>query len=131
MSIAETSKKMINVSFFASLVLIAGSFLYYRSFDFIPFALGTLFGFAHNIFKINLLRRAVDKTVDMDNIKVSRYMPLQYFLRYFLTAAVLIISVYIPFISVIGTGAGILTYQIAAHSIKYFKSSPPNETPDS
>ena len=118
MRVSALAKRMIITICISLPVLVAASAVYYRSFSFLPFALGALLGAATNVLKIILLDRAVEKLVDMEEEKAKNYVRIQHFLRYILTGAVLVLAAVVPFISIWGAAAGILTYQVALFSMK-------------
>ena len=118
MNLSDVAKKMIKVICISLLALVAASAAYYRSMSFLPFAIGASLGAGHNVLKIGMLDRAVEKSMAMEAKKARNYMLVQYFLRFSLTALVLIFSALVNFISIYGATAGVLTYQIAAFTIK-------------
>jgi len=123
MKINDIAKKMIFVLCVLLLIVIAASVVYYRSFEFFPFALGASLVVALNIIKVIMLDRAVDKALTMTEGKdASNYIRLQYFLRFILTGAVLVFAAVSPddYVSLWGAVAGIFTMPIAAYSMKIF-----------
>ena len=86
------------------------------------FAIGVVLTSALNVLKIFLLERTVRKTMDMDNPdKGKNYIRIQGLLRYFLTAAILVIAGFTPFISVWGAIAGIFTLQVSIIIVRMMK----------
>jgi len=120
MKLSGIAKRMILILSVSLLLLVAASAVYYRSFAFLPFALGALLGAAANIAKVILLERAVNKTVGMEAETGGNYIRIQNFFRFLLTGAVLVAAAFIPFISLYGAAAGILSYQIAALLLKNY-----------
>jgi len=115
------------------LAMIAGGILYYSLvgdlYEALPFALGVIVTSALNILKIIMLERSIQKTLDMDNPDTGKnYIRLQYLLRYFLTAVVLVIigllHIYIDsprIISIWGALFGLFTMQIALIAVRHTK----------
>ena len=118
MRLSDIAKRMMAVMGISLLVLVAASAAYYRSLDFLPFALGTLLGVALNLFKIRLLDRTVDRAMHMEKERAGNYIRFQHFLRFLLTGLLFLLAVLVPFISLWGTAAGICTLQIAVFFAK-------------
>jgi len=75
----------------AAFVIIVIGALFYRSLAAVPFALGVLITSGLNVLKLRMLERTVLKVVDMDDRETGKnYVRIQYLLRYFLTAIVLV-----------------------------------------
>jgi len=119
--LSNTAKKMMMVVLILVGVFILASAVYYRSFAFLPFAIGAILGGGLNVVKIFLLNSIVEKTVAGDIGVTTRSFYGQYFFRFFLTIAVLALAVWVPFISLWGAAAGIVTFPIAAYSMSLFK----------
>jgi len=119
--LSNTAKKMTMVVSVLIGVLILASIVYYRSFAFLPFAIGAILGGGLNIVKILLLNRIVEKTVSMDPSVTVRSFYAQYFLRFILTIGVLLAAALVPFISLWGAVAGVGIFPIAAYSMSLFK----------
>jgi len=121
MKLNDIAKKMIFVLCILLVVIIATSAVYYRSFEFLPFAIGTSLVVALNIIKVIMLDRAVDKALAMTEGKdAGNYIRLQYFLRFILTGAVLVFAAVSPYVNLWGAVAGIFTMPIAAHLMRFF-----------
>ena len=126
------AKKMMRILCILLFVLVAAAVLYYRSFSFLPFALGALLGTAVSAGKVLLLDRAVDKAIAMEKKKAGNYITLQHLLRMVLTAGVLISGAIIPVISLWGVAAGIFAYPISMYVLKYSPhASDSSNVPDS
>lgn len=63
---------------------------------------GLLFGLVFSIFKLLLLEKTLNKSVDMTAGNAENYARLHYMMRYFLTGAVLVISALIDIHTMIG-----------------------------
>ena len=113
MLLSDIAKKMTLVIVVSLLLPIAASIVYYRSFAFLPFALGVLLGAALNILKVILLDHTVKRVVDKSQKNAENYVRFQHFLRFLLTGLVFVASVFLPFINIWGTAAGVFTMQIA------------------
>ena len=87
----KPSRLMIKMVMIAALILVAAGAVYYRSFAVIPFALGVLATSGLNILKLRMLERTVQKVIYMEDQETGKNLiRLQYLLRYFLTAVVLV-----------------------------------------
>jgi len=113
---------MIMVIGIAALVMMIGGAIFYRSFEALPFALGVFLTSALNAGKLLMHERTVNKTIDMGDPKAGKnYVRLQFLIRYFLTAAVLVVAGLTPFISVWGALFGIFTLQISVIIVRATK----------
>ena len=89
---AEPTKLIIRMIYIAALIIIVIGIVYYRSLAVLPFAFGVALTSGLNVFKIKLLERAVNKTLDIeDKSSGGNYIRLQYLLRYFMTGVVLVV----------------------------------------
>ncbi|MCL2567823.1 MAG: ATP synthase subunit I [Oscillospiraceae bacterium] len=118
--LSGTAKNMILVVCILVVVFIIASAIFYRSFAFLPFAVGAAMGGALNVLKIFLLNRAVERAASGDPTVTSSGFLGAYFLRFLLTAAVLFLAVIVPFISLWGAVAGVLTLPLSAYSMHFF-----------
>ncbi|MCL2812358.1 MAG: hypothetical protein FWD25_10810 [Clostridia bacterium] len=125
---SDIAKRMLLVVGALWLLLVAASAIYYRSMDFLPFALGALLGVALNVVKILMLDRAVKNAVRMDEVRAGGYIRLQHFLRLMLTGLVFVLAALVPFISLWGAAAGVLTLQVALFFAKRFPNDPKSVT---
>jgi len=137
--------KILRMIVLVALAMIAGGTLYYsllqELYEALPFAFGVLVTSAFNIFKLKMLERNIHKTLEMDNPDTGKnYIKLQYLLRYFLTAVVLVVigllHIYVDsprIISIWGALFGLFTIQIALLFVRHTKlieDEPPAEKPD-
>ena len=125
--------KILRMIILVCLAMIAGGVLYYSLvgdlYEALPFALGVIVTSALNILKIIMLERSIQKTLSMDNPDTGKnYIRLQYLLRYFLTAVVLVIigllHVFVDnprIISIWGALFGLFTMQIALIVVRHTK----------
>lgn len=118
MRISKIAKRMMLVVCLLLPAITAAAFLYYRSWYALPFALGAALGVFLNVFKIITLDRMVTKVVTMETARARSYAKIQQLLRFLFTIAILLLSAFLPFINLIGTAAGVLTYQVAVFFIK-------------
>lgn len=123
MQLHTLTKRMILTICTIAPVIMAAAVLYYRSLSCMPFVLGVLLGAVVSIIKVLLLGRVVNRAVDMERKAASAYASFQHLLRFALTGAVLLLGAFVPAISLWGAVAGVLTYQVAAYSIR-FKMKP-------
>jgi len=87
----------------------------------VPFALGVALATGLNITKVIWLKASINKTVDMDTPKAAKlFYQAQYFLRLLLTAAVLLVAALVPFVELMGTIIGILTFPITMRLMQFF-----------
>ena len=122
MKLSLPSKRMIQVVLITALAMMAGGAVFYRSLEAFPFALGVLLTSALNAGKILMLERTVKRAIDMEDPKSGKnYVRIQFLLRYFLTAAILVAAGLTPFISVWGALFGIFTLQISVIIVRVMK----------
>jgi len=122
MKLSLATKRMIQGICIAAFVIIAGGAVFYRSFEAFPFALGVILTSALNVMKLLMLERNIKKTMDMsDPSRGKNYVRIQFLLRYFLTAAILVIAGLTPFISIWGALFGIFTLQISVVVVRATK----------
>ena len=97
------------------LVIIAAGFAFYRSFTlgYLYFVVGAVLGAALNMCKIIAINRVINRAPGMNPEDAGNYARGQYLLRFLLTTVVLIAAALVPFISIWGTAAGILTMPVA------------------
>ena len=118
MKLSDIARKIILALGVSLLILITASIVYYRSFSFLPFALGALFGVAISAVKVIMLERTVDKAIKMEAKNAGNYIRLQHLLRLLLTGLALILAVFVPFINLWGAVAGILALQLSMFYVK-------------
>ncbi|MCL2580580.1 MAG: ATP synthase subunit I [Oscillospiraceae bacterium] len=123
MKLSSIAKKMILVMGASSLAMSVIAAVYYRTYDFLPFAAGVFAASGLNAIKVIMLDFAVEKAAGMDNKDSAvNYIRGQYFLRFILSAAVLYFAVTTHFISLWGLAAGLATMYIAGFSMKFLHS---------
>ena len=125
---SDIAKRMMLVVGALWLALVAASAAYYRSMDCLPFALGSLLGVALNVLKIVMLDRAVRRAVQMEEASAGGYVRMQHFLRFLLTGVVFLAAALVPFLSLWGAAAGVLTLQVALFFAKRFPNDPKSVT---
>ena len=122
MKLSLATKRMIQGICITALVMITGGAVFYRSVEAFPFAFGVVLTSALNAMKLLMLERNIKKTMDMDDPQSGKnYVRIQFLLRYFLTAAVLVVAGLTPFISVWGALFGIFTLQISVIVVRATK----------
>lgn len=119
MKLSDLAKRMILTISAIALICILGSAIYYRSLVFLPFMFGVLLGSATSILKVFLLERAVDAALSMEEKRAGSYVSLQHILRLLLSGIVLFLGAVVPQISLWGTAAGILAFQLAVYNVKF------------
>ena len=118
--LSEVRGKMTSAIVVLLLLLIAAGMAFHRSLAFLPFAFGASLGAGLNVLKLRMLERTVGKVIGMEKKDAGNYFRFQYFLRLLITGLVLVLSAVIPFISIWGAAAGILTMPPAAFYAKNF-----------
>lgn len=123
MKISKTVWKMIVVMLVSALVLIiAGAIasLHFPLIRPIAFALGVMLTSALNVLKTIWMERTAYAVANVeDQARAVNMIRIQYFIRFLLTAVVLVIAVYVPFIDLWGAVAGIFTFHAARYAL-YF-----------
>jgi len=109
---------MIKISLVLFFLVVIASVIFYRSLEFLPFALGAVLGVALNIVKIFILDRTTVKVLNMENKRAGSYIRIQHFLRFVLTGLVLLMAALLPFINVWGAAIGVCTLQVAVFFTK-------------
>lgn len=118
---SDITIRMIRIIAITALVfaVLGAAFCVYRSLSPFPFILGTLLGAALTAVKLVMLERAIEKAVLMDEEKTAgNYIRLQYLFRLLLTGILLVLGALVPFISLWGVAAGLITLQIALFGVK-------------
>jgi len=105
----------------------------YRSWAALPFAAGTALSTVANVVKVILLERTVARAVTFtDTVKAGNYLRLQNLLRFGVTAAALMAAVIFSLLDafdtaiIYGAAVGVLSFQVAAFSIKGLASKQVN-----
>jgi len=134
-NLSKPSQKIIQWIIITGAVMILIGAIFYRSWEAVPFALSVAVMSLVNVFKIQMLDRAVNKITDMDDPDIGKnYVKFQYLVRYFGTVIILLgiglLYMYtpIPIATVWGAIAGLFTMQIAVIIIRFMKfeeDSPP------
>jgi len=119
MKLSDLARRMIIIILITSFACVLISVVYYRSLKFLPFMIGVLLGTAVSIFKVFLLEYTVNNALTMEKTKASGYVSIQYILRFLLTGIILYLGAVVPQISIWGVAAGVLSFQLAAYSIKF------------
>lgn len=123
MKLTYIAKKMIYTILIIAIIGIAGSALYYRSLEFLPFLWGVILGSAASIVKVILLDRAVDKALSMEKKRAGNFVGLQHLLRLVLSGAVLVLGAVVPQINLWGVVVGILAFQLAVYNVRNVKNA--------
>ena len=126
MALSVAVKKMILGILVSALVIGIGGAVVYTVF-FPPFpALGFVLGLAMttllNIVKVVMLERTVTKATAMnvdESASATRLLGVQYLIRFVLTGLVLVAAATLDFIDLWGAFAGIFTFLVAAHSLRF------------
>ncbi len=119
MKLLDLAKRMVLTILAMALICILASAAYYRSLDFLPFALGVLVGSAVSIAKVFLLQHGVDKALSMDQKRAVSYLGLNHILRLLVSGVALFLGAVVPQLSLWGVATGILAFQVATFNIKF------------
>ena len=120
--LADVSKKMIIVICVLLLIATVAGIAFFRSFEAIPFALGAMLGAALCVYKVISLDRMVVAAQKKDPLDVNKSVHVQYFLRFILTAGVLLIGFFVPFINHWGVVVGLFFLPISAYATNFLKT---------
>ena len=129
MKISGTVRKMIMVMVAAALfIIVAGLVASIRFLVIIPipFTLGVLLTTCLNVVKAVWLERVVERIIAMDDEAAAvSYVRVQYFMRFVLTAVVLVIAGLTPeyIISLWGAIAGIFTFHVGKYSLTFLSKA--------
>jgi len=129
MSLSVTVKRMILVIGISSAVIsliAAGYYAFFSAEPFLaswlPFVIGVFLMGALNCLKVLMIKSTVSRALDMDSPGTARgFVSLQYLVRFLATGVILWVSHTAPFINLWGAVAGVFTFQIAAHSLRFFE----------
>jgi len=119
-NVSETAKTMIKSLGVVILILLAGGLLitsFVYSFEKpAPYVIGLLTGGLLSMFKVILLERSLNRSVEMGAKSAQGYVGLQAILRYLLTIAVFLLVVFFPVaFGLFGTILGVLSLQLSAY----------------
>ncbi len=106
---------MIGTILVIALLSIAGSIIYYRSWEFLPFLFGVLLGTAASIVRVILLERSVEKISALSPQRAKNQIVAQQMGSMVLTLVVLLIAALVPQISLWGAAAGIVAFHPAIY----------------
>jgi len=128
-SMESVSKRMILVIAVLSVLIAVGGGVFYfindNIFGTLPFALGVFMAMCTNVAKVLLLKRTVERAVDMEEKSAKLHLQGQYLIRLLITAGVFGLAHVIPFVNIMGALIGIFTLQIATHSLRLFIKEEP------
>ncbi len=117
--ISDTAKKLIITMLILSVCAFAIglAFISRLNISALSYGLGIVVGYAFSVFKLILMERSLNRSVEMDKQNAQSYARLQYTMRYFLTLIVLVGAVFIKEISLLGTIIGVAIVQPAAYIV--------------
>ena len=115
MTMSEIGKKMLPAIVLCVFVIMAVGLVFaiLQKIQFLPVALGAVLGAALSVAKVIMIDRTVKKVATMEAGAVGNFVRIQHFLRFVLTAAVLVVAAVVPFINLYSAAAGILSFQAA------------------
>ena len=110
-----TKRIMLAIGVVAVIIMAVGAALY-RNISALHFAIGVAMTSALNVLKMFMIERSVHKAVDYDDGAAGKnYLRFQYLIRFFITAAVLLVAALTKLYSMLyGAIFGVFTMQIAA-----------------
>ena len=119
---APTKRIMLAIGVVAVIIMAVGVALY-RNISALHFAIGAAMTSALNIFKMYMIERTVHKAVDYDDGAAGKnYLRFQYLVRFFLTAAVLLVAALTKLYAMLyGAIFGLFSMQIAVVAIGALK----------
>lgn len=119
-NLSEVTQKMIFVIAALAGLICLGGLVFFRSIEAFYFANGVVLGAALNVLKVIMLEGMVRKLgASAESYRVHKVY-LQIALRFILTAGVLLIGVFVPFVNLVGVVAGIFTLPISGFAMKFF-----------
>ena len=119
-NLTDVTRKMIQIIAILAGILCLGGLVFYRSIEAFYFANGVILASLFSVGKLFMMESMMQKASTAgDSFKVSSVY-LQFFLRFVLTACLLLIGVFVFFISLIGIVAGILTLPLSGFAMKFF-----------
>ena len=77
MKLSDIAKRMIRTIIIIAIVCVIASAIYYRSFEFLPFLIGTILGSVTSVLKVYLLDRSIDKALTMEKKQAGNYIVIQ------------------------------------------------------
>ena len=119
-NLSALSKKMILVIAVLAAVICLGGLVFFRSAEAVPFALGAVAASAANVLKLMLLERMVRKIAVSEGKYPVHWVYVQYFLRFALTAGVLLLAGWLSFTALIGAAFGVFTLPLSGFAMKFF-----------
>lgn len=78
---------------------------------------GVVFGTVFTALKLALIKKTIEKAIDMSKSKATKHTMGQYTIRYGLTGVVLLVAILEPSIELWGVFAGLFTMKIAIYAL--------------
>jgi len=106
-------------------IFVAGCFFT----DVLSWGIGVLLGGGFTVVRLVMMQKSIERSVHMDPQKSSRYARAQYVVRYFLSAAVLIVAAVTPWINPISTVLAMISLKLVTYiqgwlDKKYYPDQP-------
>jgi len=120
------AKRMTLIIGFAFLLISAGGFVFYRSWEGLPFTLGAAVTAAVCVLKVFWLKKTVSEVTEVDAAVAVNYIRIRSLLRNLFTLAALVGAGFLANVEVLGLpflfGAvfGVFTKPIASYSMGFF-----------
>lgn len=86
----------------------------------LPFLMGLIFGSAISALNFFQLANTLNRAVKMHPGKAQTFTVTQYFIRYFITAIVIYVSIVAPYINILGTVVGLLIIKFVIFATNLF-----------
>ena len=122
-NLTEVTQKMILIIAVLAGIICLGGLAFFRSIEAFYFANGVILAAVLNGCKVILLEKMVKKLGAAPESYRTHRVYLQFILRFALTAGVLLIGVFVPFVNLFGIAAGIFTLPIAGFAMKLFPNA--------
>ena len=115
MKLSEMAKRMVLVIIIIIplLLIVAAVLTFLHITEFLPAALGVVFGASISILKVIMIDRLVKRVPAMEPGKAANYVRIQHFLRFGLTGILLVAAALAPFVDLLAAAAGVLSFQAA------------------
>ena len=122
-NLTEVTQKMILIIAVLAGLICLGGLVFFRSMEAFYFANGVILASALNVLKVIMLEKMVKKlSASAESYPIHRVY-LQYIMRFALTAVVLLIGVFVPFVNLVGVVAGVFTLPLSGIGMKFFPNA--------
>ena len=119
-NLSDLSKKMILVIAVYAGVFCLGGLIFFRSIQALPFAGGVVAMCIASVGKIMLLERMMKEIGASEGAYSTSKVYVHHFLRFVLTAMVLLVAGLLSFTALIGACFGVFSLPVSGFAMKYF-----------